>query len=128
MNLPATSNGSTSGSIVAAASCICASAFAVSVSEAGSGTSYRRAISVISWSTGPSWISFSETPRLRAISAPSSSWNASTSRSVRLIAPVSISVTSVRNPTSCCQNAISSSIMCSRRSGPTSPIIPRSRK
>ena len=60
MNLPATSNGSTSGSIVAAASCICASAFAVSVSEAGSGTSYRSAISVISWSTGPSWISFSD--------------------------------------------------------------------
>ena len=38
MNLPATSKGSTVGSNWAAASCICASALAVRVSDAGSGT------------------------------------------------------------------------------------------
>jgi predicted unusual protein kinase regulating ubiquinone biosynthesis (AarF/ABC1/UbiB family) len=58
------------------------------------------------------------------ISAP----NASTSRSLRSIAPASISDTSVRKPVSSCQKAISSSIMLSRSSGPTSPTMPKSRK
>ena len=86
----------------------------MSVSDAGSGTPWRSEISVISCSTGPSWMSLSDAVRYFAISAPISSLNASTSRSLRSIAPASISETSVRNPTSSCQNAISSSIICSR--------------
>ncbi len=52
-NEPATSNGSRSGSSSAVASCICASALPVSVSDAGSGTPWRSEISVISCRIGP---------------------------------------------------------------------------
>ena len=73
-------------------------------------------------------MSFSDALRFFAISAPISSPNASTSRSLRSIAPDSINEMSVRKPTSSCQNAIRSSIICSRISALTSPTMPRSRK
>jgi hypothetical protein len=96
--------------------------------EAGSGTSWRIDTSVISWRMGPSWMSESEAVRYLAISSPISSWNFVTSRSLRSMAPASMSETSVRKATSSCQNAMSRSISCSRMSAPTSPTIPKSRK